>query len=216
LNKSAANKHNALGSKSILLLTALLTYPAAIHLAVISGRPSTALLILLSPYIVLMSKRPVIRAGLALAALSGLFLLQHLPGNTTQLLLFVPPIAINAALATLFGLSLRAGETPLITRYARLLGDSLEPAVIDYTRRVTWLCALLFTAMALESLLFALFAPIEVWSLFANILNYVFVVFMFVGEYLFRRFRLAGVDHPSLPNFVGTIARVRISDIRKQ
>lgn len=205
-----------LSGKSVLLLTALIAYPLAIHLAIIRGSGLTALLIFLTPYIALTNKRPVIKARLALLILSGLLLLEQLPGNPTQLLLYLPPIAINAGLAVAFSLSLRAGETPLITRYAQLLDGPLEPVMLNYTRGVTVLWTLLFTAMMLESLLLALFSSIEVWSLFTNILNYVFVALVFIGEYLFRRLRLTETDHPSFLDFVSRIARIRTHDIRNQ
>lgn len=47
--------------------------------------------------------------------------------------------------------------------------------------------------MTIESLILALFSSLAVWSLFTNILNYLFIAALFVIEYGYRRLRFR--DH---------------------
>ena len=43
--------------------------------------------------------------------------------------------------------------------------------------------------LVLETILLALFASVETWSLFCNILNYVFIGLCFIIEYSYRIYR---------------------------
>jgi uncharacterized membrane protein len=93
---------------------------------------------------------------------------------------------IHLALAGVFAATLRRGATPLITTFALRLHRSVTPALLQYTRRVTWLWSAYFGAMVVLSLgLFAV-APWWWWSVFANLVTPVAAVALFVGEYLVR------------------------------
>lgn len=135
----------------------------------------------------------------ALGALAAL-------GNA-QLPLFLPPVAINAFLAWLFGHTLRAGRMPLIERLVRLLHPPAEPLdarVPAYTRRLTAVWAGLFATMALLAAVLAALAvpgglldaagiapPVPValstWSLWSNLVGYLVAGLLFVAEYAWRR-----------------------------
>lgn len=141
----------------------------------------------------------LVAGSAALGALAAL-------GNA-QLPLFLPPVAINAFLAWLFGHTLRAGRMPLIERLVRLLHPPAEPLdarVPAYTRRLTALWAGLFATMALLAAVLAALAvpgglldaagitpPLPVtlssWSLWSNLLGYLVVALLFVAEYAWRR-----------------------------
>jgi uncharacterized membrane protein len=86
----------------------------------------------------------------------------------------------------MFAATLRQGATPLITTFALRLHRTVTPALLRYTRRLTWLWALYFAVMVALSLgLFAL-APWWWWSVFANLVTPVAAVALFVGEYGLR------------------------------
>ncbi len=87
----------------------------------------------------------------------------------------------------MFGHTLGARHRPLISRLAESIRGPLPPAVARYTRQVTLAWTLFFAVMAMLSTLLFLFSPIEVWSLFANLLAWPLVIAMFVIEYLVRR-----------------------------
>lgn len=129
----------------------------------------------------------------------------HLPdmANPVATLYFVQHVGLNAAFGLLFGRTLRAGREPLITSLARLIHTTMTPALQRYTRQVTLAWTLFFTVMGLLSVLLFFLAPIEAWSLFANILTMPLVIAMFVAEYAVRRQVLPPEDR------VGLLASVR-------
>ncbi len=68
------------------------------------------------------------RAAAALIAAGIAALLGATVAYAPQLLLFAPPVVINAALAVFFGASLLPGREPMIAAYAHLEhGESLPP-----------------------------------------------------------------------------------------
>lgn len=185
----------------MLVLGAIISFPVMLHVLVLSNQTSLALALMAAVYVAALSPMFAVAAKRHLAARSaGLILLGALLGliiwqQDKIVLLYVPPVAINLWLMILFGTSLRRGSIPLISRIARLERGELTPELADYTRRLTWMWMLFFLGMAIESLLLALFAPLALWSWFANVWNYVFVATLFVGEYLYRRTRFAHYRH---------------------
>jgi uncharacterized membrane protein len=123
------------------------------------------------------------------AALVAALVLQAARGGglAPERLYLLQHLGIHFALAVAFGLTLRRGAEPLISRLAgRLHRNGLTPAMAAYTRKVTAAWTLYFGAMAALSLgLFAL-APFAVWATFANLLTPLALVAMFGGEYLLR------------------------------
>ena len=93
---------------------------------------------------------------------------------------------IYALLCGAFGRTLQAGRTPMITGFAGIVHGSLSPAQIRYTRSVTWAWTCYFGATSVLSLLLFWFAPVAVWSAFANLLGAPLLVLMFAGEYAVR------------------------------
>jgi len=56
--------------------------------------------------------------------------------------------------------------------------------------------------------LLALFASLEAWSLFANILSYVLIASLFMAEYFFRRWHLRSLVDYSFSDFIKGIIRL--------
>jgi uncharacterized membrane protein len=113
-----------------------------------------------------------------------------------RLALPAPHAAINFFLLWLFGRTLLQGREPLITTVARRVHGvaALEPRIEAYTRRVTLAWSCFFAAQILLSGLLFAFAPLEIWSLFANVLAFPLSVLMFAGEYCYRVVHYP--DHP--------------------
>ncbi|HVG04598.1 MAG TPA: hypothetical protein VM937_06615 [Burkholderiaceae bacterium] len=126
--------------------------------------------------------RTALAIGLLLAALLGAAVLSH-----QQVLAALPSIALNLMLASVFGVTLRPRETPLIVRIAELDQGALSPQFARYLRALTQAWALFFTAMAVLSLLLMLYAPFESWSLFVNVLTWPLIGVMFAVEWIVRR-----------------------------
>lgn len=186
-----------------------LSYPVLAHIAVLSGQRaliagSVGLLFLL------ILSQPLRRGrrwawAVFIASLAGLYALSV--SNAAALPLFVPPVAIHAFMAWVFGHTLLDDRVPLIERIIRALhepGEDLDPAIMRYARRLTAIWTALFVALATVNLALALCAspdglllaagiqppvsvPLATWSLFANVMDYVFVGTLFVGEYAWRQ-----------------------------
>lgn len=174
----------------------LLLYPLVAHAAVLVERAEIAVvwlaLILLSQPGGMRHNRRVFFTTLAVV---GAVMLTLLFGGGALAVLYWPPILINTGLLLLFSHSLSAGRTPVITRYAALIRGGLPPGVAEYTRKVTWAWSMAFALLTLESIALALYAPVELWSLFTNVLNYLFIALFFVLEYSARRYFLPDVEH---------------------
>jgi uncharacterized membrane protein len=99
-----------------------------------------------------------------------------------------------ALLCVAFGRTLQAGHTPMVTGLARMVHGTLTPALVRYTRSVTWAWTLYFAVTCAVSLLLFWLAPIAVWSAFANLLGPVLLVLMFAAEYAVRCFVLPAAD----------------------
>jgi uncharacterized membrane protein len=142
--------------------------------------------------------------------------------DAVAMVLFAPPVLLNAWLAWLFGHTLAHNSTPLIERLVRLLqppGIDFEPGVIRYTRSLTRVWTALFVALGATSLALAIVATRETWSLFANLINYVIVVAFFALEYFWRRRRFPNRPYRNFAHFlkrVGEATPALVASLRTQ
>jgi uncharacterized membrane protein len=107
----------------------------------------------------------------------------------------IPHALAYLSLLTVFGASLAPGRKPIITVLAEASRGTLPPAVLVYTRRVTWAWCLFCVGQLSVSLLLLLFAPVTLWSEFINLCNLPLLATMFCGEFAWRKWR-----HGSWPN----------------
>ncbi len=110
---------------------------------------------------------------------------------------------IYALLCGAFGRTLRAGRTPMIAGFARIVHGDLSPALTRYTRSATWAWSIYFGSMSGLSLLLFWLAPVPVWSAFANLLGGPLLVLMFAAEYAARCYVLPVADR------AGPLAAIR-------
>ena len=113
----------------------------------------------------------------------------------TQAAVVLPSVAFNLLLLWFFGRTLVDDRVPLVTAIARFVHGTLKPELERYARNVTWMWCGFFAAMAAASCLLAAFAPLAVWSFFANVLVYPLVAVTFLAEYAHRRRRFPEHDH---------------------
>ena len=125
-------------------------------------------------------------------------------------LLFIPPIVINLALAWVFGRTLVRGRVPLISRFALMEQGTLSAEVASYTRMLTWLWTSLFVAAAAISLALALSGNHDAWSLFTNLINYLLVGALFLGEFVYRRLRFRNYRHQSPLQLLRNVRRTNL------
>lgn len=191
----------------------LLAYVVLVHLSIVLDRPALAGLalgVLAASFLwkPLAARRSGAWLGL-LAACAFSAWTVHI--EVTRYALYFPPVALPLMMLVWWGGSLRAGETPFVTRIATLVrGGDLSPEYAAYTRRVTQLWVGVFAVLAALALGLAAWASPETWSLFTNFLNNLFVGLVFVCEYLYRRVRFRHLPHPDFITFVREVARVGV------
>ena len=141
--------------------------------------------------------------------------------------LYATPAIITFFIAWMFGHTLAAGEVPLVERLARLLHEkeTLPDDIRAYARKVTIAWTLLTSALGLLNLTLAFVAEpngvlrmmgivppfsvhIEIWSLFANFLNYVIVGVFFLLEFFYRRYRFPEQRYRNVFEFLRRAAAV--------
>lgn len=191
--------------RGLLLLGALAGYQLALHWAV-SSDPAGGLgeVLTIAPLLACLvwylgrSWRGRIGLGLlALAAVAG-WIAWRAAGAGPALAYLLPHVGAYAFMLWLFGHTLFNGGDALVTRLARLIHGTLPPEIEAYTRNVTRAWCLFFAGMGLTSLLLFLFAPLALWSVFANLLNLPLIVLMFLAEYLYRIRRYPDFSHASI------------------
>jgi uncharacterized membrane protein len=180
-----------------LAIAVCCAYPALNHAAAVLDEPRLAALgIALVAWAFATGWLRALAATLVAASTLAfvLWLAAHFPG----MLLYVPPIAINLALCTIFARTLRQGCEPLVSHFARIgRGGQLAPELARDTRHLTRAWAGFFVLMAGISATLAVTGPLAAWSLFSNILNYLLVVLFFILEYIYRRVRYRHHAHIS-------------------
>jgi uncharacterized membrane protein len=107
-------------------------------------------------------------------------------------------------MAASFAVSLLGQRVALCTQLADKVHGPLTPQEVLYTRRVTAAWALFFLSITAATLILFLFAPLRLWSLFANFCVLPLIGLMFVAEYAVRRRVL-----PQVPRR-GILAAVRV------
>jgi len=125
--------------------------------------------------------------------------------------LYVPPIVIPLAMLLLFGGSLRAGATPLISRIAEIMrGEPLPDVLRIYTRHVTQLWCAVSVALMISAIATAIWARAEVWSFTVNVAHYAVLGAVFLLEFFYRRFKYAQLEPWGLLQYLRRLAQTRI------
>lgn len=120
-------------------------------------------------------------------AMTGLVLAWPLIEACFAWVFFIQHAGVFALLTLVFGRTLRPGEEPLVTGFARMIhGQRLAPQIPPYTRWVTLAWTLFFAGMTLASALLFVLGDLAHWSFFATLLTPALVAAMFAGEYLVR------------------------------
>lgn len=94
--------------------------------------------------------------------------------------------AMFTLLAFAFGLTLRSGRMPLISRIAEMVHGPLSGRLVRYTRKVTVAWTLFFLALAILLLLMFFILGQHVWVLFSGTASTVLIASMFIIEYAVR------------------------------
>lgn len=103
------------------------------------------------------------------------------------------PVAVNAALCLTFATTLRRG-TPLVERFARMMISDLRPEELRWCRTWTLLWSLFFVLSGSVAAVLALYAPIEIWTLYTGLLGYLAIGVVFGIEYTLRKLRFGRLE----------------------
>ncbi len=147
--------------------------------------------------------------------------------DSSALLLYLPPVALNVLIGWIFARTLGPGGMPLVERFSRALneGHTFDPRIPAYARRVTIAWAVLLFSLALVDLVLALFAvpdgmllrfgveppftvPQAWWSAFANFLGWGFIALLFVGEWFYRKRHFPVQPYRNFAEFAQRFARI--------
>jgi uncharacterized membrane protein len=190
-----------------VLALAYLAYPFAVHWLLAAGRPQIALwlaAVALGGLCWSLADARWRWLALLMIALSS-FAAGAL--HADELVLFLPPIAINLGLALFFASTLSRGREPLISWFARVERGRLAADLKVYTRYLTWIWVGFFLTMAAVSLVLAVTGPRMAWAWFTAVGNYLCVGMLFVGEYVYRRVRFSHYQHASPLRLLGIVRR---------
>jgi uncharacterized membrane protein len=211
-----------------LMIALAIAYPVVAHMAVTtrSVAVTVASLAVLASLLLLprLAGRSVIAWCLLPFIVAGLFLLAH--SHAAWLPLYATPVFVNIFGAWIFGHTLARGQVPLIERLARLLHeeDGITDDIAKYARKVTLAWTLFLSGLAVLNLTLALLAEpkgillimgvhpfvtvsVEVWSLFANFIDYVMAGVFFLAEYAYRQRKFPQQPYRTLFDFINRARR---------
>lgn len=109
-------------------------------------------------------------------------------------LLLITPVLISLALLFTFGVSLRAGATPMIENFARLQEPDLSRDELAWCRQITVLWCGFFVVNGALALVLALAAPMAWWAVYTGGIAYVLMGVLFAGELVFRKWKFQKFD----------------------
>jgi uncharacterized membrane protein len=212
-------------SGKILLFLALSLCPVVVHIALTTGRGVTAAAMLSGLDIAAMGAVLTLRsadkwrwwaAGVTVMGLSALALWWHASQQSFLATSGIPHAVIYLGLLIFFGHTLLSDREALVTSVAaKVYGRPLPDGIATYTRGVTAAWCVFFALQLAVSLLLFVYAPLPVWSLFVNILNFPLLVLMFGCEYLYRRWRLPKRPSSNLSDVVRAFMQSAASGINR-
>lgn len=188
-----------------MVLLAIAAWTIGAHVVFANGAPSrAATLYALAPiavtvaWLVRHTHRRMLWIG-AMALVTSMLVLV-VPANRTDasFVYQLQYLAMQVALAVLFGRTLLAGREPLVTRFARIIHGALPQPIERYTRSVTAVWTAFFAVMAAIAIVLYALASREAWSAFVNLLTIPSVAAMFAIEYAVRRMRFPDFEHVSI------------------
>jgi uncharacterized membrane protein len=172
------------------LLLALITvlYPVLALLAVKTVGPAivVAVLCLLLVLRVVFGLGKGVPLGMALAPLAVAVLMGLVTLWDAHRAVRFYPVFMNAAMLMAFAASLFGGPS-MIERLARIAEPDLPPSGVAYTRKVTMVWCVFLALNGLAALWTALFASMEVWTIYNGFIAYLLMGALFGGEFLVRR-----------------------------
>ena len=200
-----------------LSITLIIAYPLAAYIALWLEQPLVIISYLMSIFFLLSIEKFRNKhwlTGIMLVIVIGVIGYLMQPAYR-QFLLFLPPILMLLSLFILFAQSLLSGQTPLITRYASILGDSLDERHLRYNKNLTLVWSGFFLLMTITSALLAIFTSLEAWSFFTYVVSYLLLGSFFIIEFMFRKHYFSGEIEGGFFQFIQKIIKIKPHDLTK-
>jgi uncharacterized membrane protein len=203
----------ALAGKAVIV-ACMAAAPLMIHAAIVTNRWTVVIVAI--PFVQLMiiggvmiARRPRWIKGLWIGATAlGLALIwAYAPREGFAAAPGIPHALAYSTLLLCFGWSLLPGREAALTRAAVYIRGPLPHELHIYTRRVTRAWCVFFAAQLVGSAVLFVWAPLEVWSFFVNVLNVPLVLLMFGGEYAYRVLRFPAYRHDSFADMIRLFTR---------
>jgi uncharacterized membrane protein len=164
---------------------ATLLYPFAVYFGTRYAEPwqiATALCVLLLLRLIASDAR---QQWNRLLFIAGMIYCGFAMWSNQKISLLYYPALVNAVMLVLFSWSL-AYPPSVIERIARLQHPDLPPEGVIYTRRVTQVWCGFFIVNGSIALATAVWASVELWSLYNGFIAYLLMALLFGVEYLIR------------------------------
>jgi len=190
----------------------LLLYPLNVHLGIVMELPVMQLFAIMALAAGLLYKG--LKRGDSLSWLIFLPVVLVSAGATyfdiAIYVLYVPPILVPLLIFSVFLKSLLPGQIPLVTDIGEQARGPLTEEMRHYTRQVTMAWVLVLGLLTLEAGLLPWVASDMVWSLFTNVINYLVIALLFVGEYVVRRVCFRDHDHPGFVQYLRIVIQTNV------
>jgi len=185
----SAPKKKGISPGSVAISVLLILYPVLVYLGLSYSRVSAVaiLLIVVSIGRLFLRRHGTVTLGSATIWISvgGVILAATgLMKGSAQAMLYYPAL-VNLVLLTAFVHSLFYPPA-MITRLARIRQPELPAAGIRYTRNVTVVWSVFFLLNGSVSIITAIRASAEMWTLYNGFVAYVLMAALFGGEWLVR------------------------------
>ncbi|HBS23098.1 MULTISPECIES: hypothetical protein [Thalassospira] len=103
------------------------------------------------------------------------------------------PVIVSLTMGAVFTVTLFT-DRPMVERLARLRMPDLDDYSIAYTRKLTKVWIGFFAVNAMIATWTALYASMEIWTLYNGFLSYLLIGILFIGEWPVRRILRARHD----------------------
>lgn len=103
------------------------------------------------------------------------------------------PVIVSLTMGAVFTVTLFT-DRPMIERLARIRMPDLDAYSIAYTRKLTKVWIGFFAVNAMIATWTALYASMEIWTLYNGFLSYLLIGILFIGEWPVRRILRARHD----------------------
>jgi len=195
-------------------LCLIILYPLTAQFSIAIGDPNPALFLLLVGVMListgLFRSQHYKSSAYCLFGAMGVYFTAYFIFSDQFTVLYIPPLLAALFLFWLFGRSLRAGRTPLISKLANAYHGELPPSLATYTRRLTMVWTGYFALFALGVFFMAFVSSTPDGSFYIHTFNYTAGAALLAGEYLLRIYRFKDIQHPSFMAFLRLLSDTRL------